>query len=83
MSERLIAVFRTTTETLKAEKSYKEAGLAIRTTIKPRKISSDCQLALTFPEERLPDIVRIATREKMDLVGLYRPISEEQWERIG
>ena len=42
----LVAVFATTHLTLKAEKALKDAGVGHRTIMKPRKISSDCGLAI-------------------------------------
>lgn len=42
----LLVVFPTTHLTLKAEKVLKGAGISHRTILKPRKISSDCGLAI-------------------------------------
>ncbi len=46
MNTDLVAVFATTHLTLKAEKALKDAGVGHRTVMKPRKISSDCGLAI-------------------------------------
>ncbi len=45
-SDSCMAVFTTTHLTLKAEKALKDTGVGHRTVMKPRKISSDCGLAI-------------------------------------
>lgn len=50
-----MAVFSTTHLTLKAEKALKDAGVGHRTVMKPRKISSDCGLAIRLDHS---DVVR-------------------------
>jgi Putative Se/S carrier protein-like len=45
-SNSCVAVFKTTHLTLKAEKALKNTGVEHRTVMKPRKISSDCGLAI-------------------------------------
>ena len=75
----LIAVFVSTHETLRAEKEFKEAGVKIRTTIKPRLISSDCQLALTFAEDDLARISQIVHDEILDLKGFYKQALNGEW----
>jgi hypothetical protein len=47
MSQDLLVVFPTTHLTLMAEKAFRGAGIKHRTIMKPRKISSDCGLAIT------------------------------------
>ena len=44
------AVFENTHATLKAEKTLKQAGLVIRTAMKPKGVGPGCQMALTMPE---------------------------------
>ncbi len=75
----LIAVFVSTHETLRAEQEFKEAGIKIRTTVKPRAISSDCQLALTFAEDDLPLLKQIVNDKTLDLTGFYRQVTNGEW----
>ena len=50
----LVIVFPTTHLTLQAEKSLEKAGVEHRTVMKPRKISSDCGLAIRIDPKSLP-----------------------------
>lgn len=72
----LIAVFRSTHETLRAEKALKEKKMPVRAVTKPRTISSNCQLALRFPVEKKEEIDRIIAKGKFDFVGFF--IRDEQ-----
>ncbi len=51
--EELLAVFPTTHLTLTAERVFKDAGLHQRTIMKPRRISSDCGLAIRLDASQL------------------------------
>ncbi len=79
MKSRLIAVFISTHETLRAERAFKVAGFKVRTTVKPRKIRSNCQLAITFPSQILKKILKVTQKESLDLTGLYRQDEDGQW----
>ncbi len=46
-----LVVLPTTHLTLKAEKELLACGLALRTVVKPRRIASDCGLALLLPRQ--------------------------------
>lgn len=76
----LIAVFNTTHETLKAEKLFKEAGIRIRTRIKPRSITSECGMALEFSASALGRIRKICLQNQLHLVGLYRELEKDLWQ---
>ncbi len=45
----LLAVLPTTHLTLRGEKALLKAGVAVRAVMKPRRIDSDCGLALSLP----------------------------------
>jgi hypothetical protein len=82
MSKRLIVVFISTHETMKAERVFKEGGIRVRTTTRPRNIESNCQLALTFKEDEFAMIREIC--EKQSLVGAAFFCEGEKgvWERL-
>ena len=75
----LIAVFVSTHETLRAERAFKKAKIKVRATIKPRKISSSCQMAIAFPAEQKDDIERVVKKESLSLTGLYKQDSDGNW----
>ena len=62
MSKRLIVVFISTHETMKAERVFNEGGIRVRTTTRPRSIESNCQLALTFKENELSKIMEVTEK---------------------
>jgi hypothetical protein len=76
---RLIAVFRSTHETLRAERALKERGIKVRATVKPRHISSACQLAITFAPDDRKAVERIVADEKLDVIGIYRKGAAGAW----
>ncbi len=66
-----VAVFTTTHQTLKAEKLFKEMQIRVRPVPRPRRILSECGLALQFyaeDEERLLDLCQ---EHHMDLIGTF------------
>ena len=81
MSDKLIAVFVSTHETLRAELAFKEGGIKVRTITKPRTIDSSCQLALTFKEGEFAKIVEITRKESLNGAGFFRQGKGGQWER--
>jgi len=78
----LIAVFISTHETLRAERAFREARIKVRATVKPRKIGSNCQMAITFPEGKLAEIKNIVKKDGFDLVGFYRKREEGDWAEV-
>ncbi len=79
MSGKLIAVFVSTHETLRAEKAFKKARIKVRSTVKPRHISASCQLAITFPEEKLSDIKRVVKEMSLELTHFFRQDENGDW----
>jgi 7,8-dihydro-6-hydroxymethylpterin-pyrophosphokinase len=79
---KVITVFQSTHATLKAEKEFKEAGIKVRTTVKPRKISSNCQLALVVSQEDVSRVREVVKEHDLDLIGFYQQTSHEEWEPI-
>jgi len=79
VAEKLLAVFISTHETLRAERMFKEARIKVRTTIKPRKISSNCQMAITFSPDNIKDIRKTVTANNLKLVGYYKKGADDEW----
>lgn len=79
MTKTLIALFESTNETIRAEKIFKLNGIKVRAVIKPRKIASNCQMALSFPIERLGAIKKAVGKESLKLVGFFRQINGGDW----
>lgn len=78
----LIGVFNNTHETLRAEKLFKEGGIKIRTRVKPRSITSECGMALEFPESALNRIKEICRQRHLKLIGVYREPGRGDWQII-
>lgn len=78
--EKSLAVFETTHETMRAEKAFKEARIKVRATIKPRKISSNCQMALEFQSKMLADIKMVVKKNSLKLTGYFKQAENSEWE---
>jgi len=79
MSRDLLIVFPTTHLTLAAEKVFKGAGIIHRTIMKPRKISSDCGLAVTLEKEQV-DRVRALLEDSGHLPATFYGAGENGWD---
>jgi len=82
MTEKLLAVFVSTHETLRAERIFKEAKIRVRTTIKPRKISSNCQMAITVSPKDIKDIRKAVKTNGLKLAGYYRQNKDGEWVKL-
>ncbi|MBI4649995.1 DUF3343 domain-containing protein [Candidatus Desantisbacteria bacterium] len=76
-----LAVFFTTYHTLSAEKIFKKLKIKNKTIIKPRKITTDCGLAIEFDSDFLNKLDEEFKLAKLKLEGFYRKIDNE-WTRI-
>lgn len=81
MSLDLLAVFPTTHLTLMAEKIFKGAGIRYRTILKPRRISSDCGLAITLEKEQV-DTVRTLLEESGHLPAALYGAGDDGWDLL-
>lgn len=79
----IIVVFKTTHETLTAEKGLKEARVRVRTMVKPRSISSECALALSFRREDRGRVRRLCEEKGWIPVGYYSLAEGGSWEALG
>ena len=77
----LIAIFETTYETLRAEDFFRDAGMAFRPVLKPRKIGSACRMALQFDEEYLASAKKAVDNGKLALKAFYRK-DGERWQKL-
>ncbi|MBI1987228.1 MAG: DUF3343 domain-containing protein [Nitrospinae bacterium] len=66
-----VAVFPTTHQTLQAEKLLKGNGIKVRPVLKPRRIATECGMALEFDAAEEETIVRLCQERKLALVGIY------------
>ncbi len=74
-----MAVFPTTHLTLKAEKALKDAGVGHRTVMKPRKISSDCGLAIRLDPSDVDRAKDVFLSSASQPARIYRQDGSE-WE---
>ncbi|HJM83328.1 MAG TPA: DUF3343 domain-containing protein [Nitrospinota bacterium] len=79
---KIIVVFQSTHITLKAEKELKEANIKVRTTIKPRTIGSNCQLALVVPPEDVRKAAMLVSKKGLSPTGYYMQNAKEEWETV-
>ncbi len=75
----MIAVFVSTHETLRAERAIKNRKIRIRSILKPRHISSNCQLALEFADNELSKVAEAVADENLELVGYYQKGENGDW----
>ena len=67
----LVIVFPTTHLTLKAETVLEQAGVKHRTVMKPRKISSDCGLAIRIDAGDLQRIRELFEKNSLSPMGFF------------
>jgi hypothetical protein len=79
---RVHAVFQTTHATLSAEKALKEAGLDVRTAVKPAGIGQGCQMALTMPLVSMELAVRICLENRIVPPSFYTKGDDGQWTPV-
>ena len=58
-------------QVMKAEKVLKEKGILVDLIPVPREISSDCGVALEFPEEAMREALKILEEHKMRSVDCF------------
>lgn len=75
----MIAVFVSTHETLCAERAIKNRKVRVRSLLKPRHISSNCQLALEFADKELSQVAEVVKDEELGLVGYYQKGENGDW----
>ena len=77
----LVIVFPTTHLTLSAEKSLEKIGIGHRTIMKPRRISSDCGLAIRVSSGSLESCKKALTADGLLPVRFFMEI-EGEWQCV-
>jgi hypothetical protein len=77
----LVIVFPTTHLTLSAEKSLEKAGIEHRTIMKPRRISSDCGLAIRINSGSLDGCREAITADGLLPARFFKEVNGE-WECV-
>jgi hypothetical protein len=77
----MIIVFPTTHLTLSAEKSLETAGVEHRTIMKPRRVSSDCGLAIRVDSGSLDASRQALTADGLLPARFYQEVQGE-WECV-
>ena len=75
----IVVAFPTTHLTLKAESILEKAGVDHRTVMKPRKISSDCGLAIRINNENLHLTRDLLEGASVEAIGFFVE-SGQGWE---
>ncbi len=76
-----VIVFPTTHLTLKAETVLEQTGVKHRTVMKPRRISSDCGLAIRIDADDLQRIRELLEGNSLSPVGFFME-TEGGWEPV-
>ena len=71
MTERCIGIFSSIHFVLKAEKVLKKCAIEVETIPVPRKISSDCGIAISFRHEDLEQVEKLLQDKKCRVEGIY------------
>ena len=71
MTEQCVGIFSSIHFVLKAEKVLKKSGIGVETIPVPRKISSDCGIAISFSREDLEQVEELLRNKKCRVEGIY------------
>jgi hypothetical protein len=77
----MMVVFPTTHLTLKAEKSFQKAQIGHRTVMKPRKIASDCGLAIRVASDDIQRCRETLLIDRLTPVRFFRE-KGDGWECV-
>ncbi len=72
MSVYAVVLFLSTSSALRAEKTLKRAGVAVKLIPVPRQFSSECGLALRFEWEQADEVRAILQTAGVDIAGVHR-----------
>jgi hypothetical protein len=80
----MLVAFDSTQQALRAEMLFEYAEIEIDTRPTPKEITAGCAISIEFPDESLPEIVRIIRQERVEIRGIYLLTDEgyrpAQWE---
>ncbi|MBI5206695.1 MAG: DUF3343 domain-containing protein [Candidatus Firestonebacteria bacterium] len=77
----MLVVFYTTHHTLFAEKILKKLKIKNKVVMKPRKITTDCGLAIEFDGDFLKEAYEEINKKKLKIEGFYNKNNNE-WIKI-
>jgi hypothetical protein len=72
MAEHCVGIFSSIHFVLKAEKLLKKEGIGVETVPVPRKISSDCGIAISFDPGDVARVRDLLSQKKVRLEGIYQ-----------
>lgn len=78
----LILIFRGTHQVLSAEKRLKEGGVPLRLIPVPRRLTSDCGLAIRIPLDRRARAREILARARLLPVSAHLPREGGEYDTI-
>ncbi|MEK6590096.1 MAG: DUF3343 domain-containing protein [Nitrospinota bacterium] len=81
MSERNIALFINTHESMRAEMFLRLYGIDFKTVIKPRSITSECGMGLEFNGSDEKKVTEICKDNHLKLEGIFLSKENGTWER--
>ncbi len=76
-----VVLFHTSSAALRAEKTLKGAGLAVRLVPTPRELSSDCGIALGFRWNESGRVQTLLGAARVEIAGIH-PLREGQEMRL-
>ena len=78
MDGKVILLFRTTHETLLAEKALTESGVSVKPRIKPRAITSECGMGLEIDGGQIAQAISLC-KDKISLPGIFKEYPGKGW----
>ncbi len=66
-----VVLFYTSSSALRAEKTLSRAGMTVRLVPTPRELSSDCGIALNFPEVDFERVRTLLATARVETVGIH------------
>lgn len=81
-SPEIVLIFRGTHQVLSAEKALKREGVPIRLIPVPRRLTSDCGLAVRIPEKSLSQARETLVAIPLLPASAHRLISDGEYEEV-
>ena len=78
----LILIFRGTHQVLSAEKRLKEGGVPLRLIPVPRRLTSDCGLAIRIPLDRRDRAREILSGTRLAPLSAHRPREDGEYDPV-
>ncbi|MCD6281243.1 MAG: DUF3343 domain-containing protein [Deltaproteobacteria bacterium] len=74
-----VFVFYCIYDVMKAEKAFKDSGIPIDIIPVPRQVSSDCGMAVSLEEEYKIRAQDILVEHNIEIKGVYKRLSSNEW----